>query len=36
MNRCIEIWAIGGKYKETMLKEENGLFSSSYCYQMIW
>jgi len=30
MNRCNEVWAMGAKqYKEPMLKEENGLFSSS-------
>ncbi|XP_060849505.1 uncharacterized protein LOC132928685 isoform X1 [Rhopalosiphum padi] len=28
--KCNEVWAMGAKkYKETMLKEENGLFSSS-------
>lgn len=30
MNRCNEVWAMGAKkYKDAMLKEENGLFSSS-------
>jgi len=30
MNRCNEVWAMGAmKYKETLSKEENGLFSSS-------
>jgi len=29
MNRCNEVWAMGAKkYKESMSKEENGMFSS--------
>lgn len=30
MNRCNEVWAMSAKkYKESILKEDNGLFSSS-------